>query len=281
MITIVTVCHNSSMLLVDYIGSFLEHHGRPQDRESIEFVFVENSQDDRTEIHARKLRTCGFNSKVVYMENKGFGSGCNVGARASSGDILIFANPDIRFLSNLSETEEDFRQHVWGTVRQLNDENRVYAFDLLPDFRNFLTEVLRVHNFIHILKPLRGFAYPVGSFMFVQKNLFEESGGFDERFFLYFEEAELSRRLLRLAGPATYLEKASIWHKGLGTQPNSRFALEEDARGFVTYCEVTGQDWLIARRIQTMRLLSPLSKTASIRVQMIRAAWQENVAARE
>jgi hypothetical protein len=269
------------MLLVDYIGSFLEHHGSPEDRESIEFVFVENSQDDRTEIHARKLRTCGFNSKVEYMENKGFGAGCNVGARAASGDILIFANPDIRFLSNLLEAEEDFRQHYWGTVRQLNDDNRVYAFDLLPDFRNFLTEVLRVHHFIHALRPLRRFAYPIGSFMFVDKDLFEKSGGFDERFFLYFEEAELSCRLLRLVGPATYLEKISIWHKGLGTQPSSTFALKEDASGFATYCEVTGQEWLITRRIQTMRLLSPMSKTASMRAQMIHAAWQERVAARE
>lgn len=235
----------------------------------IEFIFVENSGDPKVENHASRLKSKGFATKVIYTENDGFGSGCNVGARAASGDILIFANPDICFLSDLSHALSGFRRYSWGTVRQLSDKNTVYAFDLLPEYRNIMTEVLRAHRFLHILPLIRRFVYPVGSFMFVKKDLFEASGGFNERFFLYFEEAELSRRLARLAGTAGYLAEVSIWHKGLGTQPSNAFAFAEDARGFLKYCEVTNQKKLIKKRMKTLRLLSFFSETARIRAKIL------------
>lgn len=273
-ISVITVCHNSKQLLTDYVDSFLGMH-RKSSQLGIEFIFVENSQDQGTEEHALKLRSAGLQANVYFMKNNGFGAACNLGAQAATGEVLIFANPDIRFLSDLAGAQESFRHPPWGTVRQVNDHNRVYSFDLLPEYRNLLTEALQIHRFMHALRPLRRFTYPVGSFMFVGKELFQRSGGFNERFFLYFEEAELSRRLVRLAGPASYLEDVSIWHKGLGTQPSRSFTLREEARGFVTYCAVTGQEHLVTKRIATLRRLSPFSETAQTRAKLIETAWKQ------
>ncbi len=275
MISIITVCHNSYRLLDTYVGSFLAQHETSISEEKVEFIFIENSADIRTEEHACRLREAGFSAEVIYSENRGFGAGCNVGADAARGDILVFANPDIEFTSNIQPLEEFFRDRHWGTVLQRDGRNRPYSFDLLPEHRGFLSEILRFHHYLHYFKPLLGNRlFPVGSFFVVHKEIFQSVKGFDERFFLYFEEAELSRRLTHLVGPPGFLRTVSISHKGLGTQPSTDFSFREEARGFLTYCRVTAQPELISRRSSVLRLLSLRSRIAGERAELIDELWQ-------
>ena len=275
MISIITVCHNSYRLLDDYVGSFLTQHATSASEGAIEFIFIENSGDLRTEEHASKLRDAGFNAGVCYSENRGFGAGCNVGAEAAQGDILVFANPDIEFTSSLLPLEAFFKDRHWGTVLQRDGKNRPYCFDLLPEHRSILSEILRIHHYLQYFKPLLGNRlFPIGSFFVVRKEIFQNVKGFDERFFLYFEEAELGRRLNHLVGPPDFLRTVSIFHNGLGTQPSTDFTFREEAKGFLTYCRVTAQPELISRRSAVLRLLSLRSRIAGERAQLIDELWK-------
>ena len=205
----------------DYVASFLEYNDASALDDKFEFVIIENSGDKLIEEHAQTLRDRGFTAKVEMTENRGFGAACNEGAALASGQLLVFVNPDIQFLTDLSPLEEFFNETRWGTIAQKRDAKSVYAFDLLPEFRNLATELVRVFRVAHRWEFLRRISYPIGSFFVVPRAEFLALEGFDERFFLYYEEAELSRRLQDRLGPPIYCNAVSILHEAFGTQSSA------------------------------------------------------------
>lgn len=266
-ISIVTVCHKSDRILEDYVSTFLQYHKN----DPIEFILVENSGDQKVERHAARLRRCGFPVKVVYTANDGFGTGCNRGADLAVGNILVFVNPDVQFQSNLAGLEKHLAYARWGTVKQLNNMGRVFSFDLLPEYHNVVTEGLKVYRHLHrFLRMIGRYVFPIGSFFAVDRALFQEVGGFDERFFLYYEEAELARRLHAAAGSPGFCDTMKVFHAGLGTQPSSEFAFEHEIRGLMTYCNVTAQHKIYSKRLRTLRFLSIWSTTAALRVSLMK-----------
>ncbi len=267
MISIITVTHNSYELMSDYVDSFLAHHSKGNALGQFEFIFIENSGDERIVEHTEKLQNAGFSARSELMENRGFGAGCNLGASLATGDILVFANPDLQFTSEIRELEAAFGTTNWGTVAQTGERGRIYAFDLLPEYRNILTELMRISRFCHRIKALQKYAYPVGSFMVVPRASFEASGGFDERFFLYYEEAELSRRLHAALGPPIFLPSVHVRHETFGTQTSSDFTFEQEAISMVKYADIIGRPELARKRVRMLRLLSYLSAKAGVRAE--------------
>lgn len=275
MISIITVCHNSGALLEQYVSSFLAHHDRPEDREIFEFILVENSGDNRTETHAGHLRESGFDAQVKMTENRGFGTGCNEGAALAKGDLIVLVNPDIVFTSSLAPLETAFSGNTWGTVLQKNPGRGLNVLDLRPEYRCLLSEITKVYRWLYRLKPLYRFAYPVGSFFVVQSASFSAVGGFDERFFLYYEEAELSRRLTARFGPPRLCREVTVLHEAGGTQPSSDFMLREEARGMVLYARIIGKTGLARRRLANLRLLARLRPALNGRAAALERALQE------
>lgn len=274
MISIVTVTHNSTKLLDAYVESFLAYNWESAGKGVIEFIFVENSGDRGIDVFANTLRGRGFDVRVLMVPNRGFGAGCNAGACAATGRILVFANPDIHFLSDIAPIDSLFSNSQWGTVRQERGSASVYSFDLLPEYRRFATELLRPGRFIHKVALARRFSYPVGAFMVVPRDAFLRAGAFDERFFLYYEEAELSRRLHSRLGPPIYAGSVSIFHDGFGTQKDSDFTLREEAKGFVTYASVTAQPALAEQQLRRLKRLAFVSRGAARRMGYLREEMQ-------
>jgi GT2 family glycosyltransferase len=60
----------------------------------------------------------------------------------------------------------------------------------------------------------------MGAFFFVRREVFEELGGFDERFFVYFEEVDFSLRAMRSGWRSMFLSDAQAFHSGAGTTEN-------------------------------------------------------------
>ncbi|MBM2294570.1 glycosyltransferase family 2 protein [Sulfitobacter pseudonitzschiae] len=272
MISVVTICHNSYDLLKHYSASFLEHHTSQEDRENIEIILVENSGDARTEEHARRLREAGFSTKVKMTENRGFGAGCNEGVAIADGELVVLVNPDIIFLTSLSSLEQAFGADDWGTAIQHNGDRGINALDLRPEYRSMLSEVARIYRWLYRWKPLYRFAYPVGSLFVVSRVAFDAVGGFDERFFLYYEEAELSRRLVAQFGPPKFCRSVEVLHEGGGTQPSSEFMMREEARSMVLYANIIGQPNLAQRRLAGLRQLARLRPALATRAAFLERA---------
>jgi len=89
MISIVTVTHQSSRHMTDYVSSFLSHH-TAEERRQVEFIVVENSADPSAELYVQQLRDAGCRATLKWTTNRGFGAGCNEGASLASGTVLAF-----------------------------------------------------------------------------------------------------------------------------------------------------------------------------------------------
>lgn len=258
MISIVTVCHNSGTLLAKYVQTFLTHHDSDEARAQFEFVLVENSGDAATQEHARKLEQHGFAAKFLQTENWGFGAGCNAGAALASGELLAFVNPDIEFAGSLAPLAGFFSTARWGGVLQAHGKMLTSPLSLRPEYRNLMTELAMVRRWLHWIKPLYTYAYPSGSFFVVPKDAFDAVGRFDERFFLYQEEVELSRRLVAHLGPPRICRDVTVQHEGGATQPSKDFMLRHEAISTVLYGQIIGDPGLARRRLGTLRMLRHL-----------------------
>jgi N-acetylglucosaminyl-diphospho-decaprenol L-rhamnosyltransferase len=268
-LSIVTVSHRSERHLKRYVESFLASgSGRGDAR--IEFVVVENSGQPETNGLLDPLRNAGFPVVFVQAENRGFGAGCNAGAARASGETLIFANPDLAFVDPLDAIDRQADARTWGTVMQQDGTGGSYAFDVLPEHKTVWGELRRRYRSFGPADAVWcNRLYPVGSFFVVAKGLFDAAGGFDERFFMYHEEAELSRRLHRIAGTPTLFEGIHVLHEAFGSETSRDSTLREETRGLLTYAQITGQRGILVTRALTQLLLSPISAGARRRVVLL------------
>jgi GT2 family glycosyltransferase len=62
----------------------------------------------------------------------------------------------------------------------------------------------------------------IGAFFLVRRAVFELNHGFDERFFVYFEEVDFSLRARRKGYSSYYLADTFLYHKGGGSSENVR-----------------------------------------------------------
>jgi N-acetylglucosaminyl-diphospho-decaprenol L-rhamnosyltransferase len=273
LISLVTVTHRSREKLRGYVDSFLQWHGRAEPGMQFEFIFVENSGDACIRQVVQPLADAGHVVTVRMTENLGFGNGCNDGAVLAKGELLVFVNPDLRFASSLAPLAVKVRDpNFWGTVAQLNGQHKMYAIDLLPEHKSWLFELLNGARWVNTWPAL--FAkkcYVVGSCLVMARSLYERAQGFNPNFFLYYEEAELARRLQAIAGTPSILHDIQVLHEGFGSHDVKERVFEHETDGFLTYCRVTNQPGLIGRRIRVLRVLSTVSSTCRLRLRLMLA----------
>lgn len=186
----------------------------PQER--LEIVVVENaSGDDSLEV----LRS--ITPPVVLVEsreNLGFAGGCNLGVRNSTGEYIGFLNNDAK------------PDPVWASaaVRRFESSARVGAVaSRVLDWDGELVDYIgsAMTWFGMGYKPFTAQTVPsryegpsrvlfgTGSAMFVRRSVFDELRGFDERYFMFFEDVDFGWRL-NLRGHVFAYEPASLaFHK--------------------------------------------------------------------
>ena len=62
----------------------------------------------------------------------------------------------------------------------------------------------------------------IGAFFLVRRSMFEELGGFDERFFVYLEDLDFSFRARQAVWRSYYLADARAYHKGGGSSEQAK-----------------------------------------------------------
>lgn len=188
---------------------------------------IDNSPTD-------ELRGICVNTNVKYIfnnKNLGFGAGHNIAIRKMQGETKysLILNPDIYFDNGVIEKLFGFMENNLdiGSVMPkvlYPDGSLQYLCRLLPlpsdlVFRKFNNkEVTHWVNYLskYELKfadytKMMDVPYLSGCFMFVRTNVFEKVGIFDERFFVYFEDVDLSRRIHKLYRTVYYPE-ATVYH---------------------------------------------------------------------
>ena len=201
-------------------------------------VVVDNASSDGSE---NVPEVAGLPVQVIRnSENRGFAAACNQGATESRADYLLFLNPDTRlFADSLAATiaflEKDGAGDVGICGIQLVDEEGKVSRSCarFPTLRTFVYRALgldklypgRFHG--HLMldwdhRQSREVDQVIGAFFLVRSALFARLGGFDERFFVYFEEADFSLRAARLGWKSYYLTAARAYHKGGGSSEQAK-----------------------------------------------------------
>ena len=196
-VTIITVHFKSSEVIHRMLKSLPD---------GCSVVVVDNSQCDPFALQSDRQ-----NVQVLRNpENLGFGAACNIGAKAAQTEFIFFLNPDTELLSGAIDallSASSTYQTAAGFNPQLRDDRgrRIHKHGsvLLSNFRRTGQGEKKGDHEILILS---------GSAIFVRKQVFFETGGFDENIFLYHEDDDLSLRL-QLHGKLMHIEDAVVIHR--------------------------------------------------------------------
>ncbi len=214
-IDIVIVNWNAGDMLRDCVQSVLDAGA---DRVS-RIIIVDNGSTDQS------LRLLPADRRILVIEageNLGFGRACNRGAALSDSRFILFLNPDTRvFATTLADTckfmdsPENSRVGVCG-VRLIEDSGSVQLHTTnFPTCLNIFTVSRFRTNFDHLSD--RQVSHVIGAFYFIRREVFNSLNGFDEGFFVYFEDLDLSYRVRQKGWGIFYLASVAAYHRGGGT----------------------------------------------------------------
>jgi len=169
---------------------------------------------------------------VRNAENRGFAAACNQGAAGSKADYVLFLNPDTRlFPETLTRTVAFLERPDSGDIGicgiRLVDahDNSVVAGAHFPTVRSYVGQAFGLDRLIPASFPpllisiadgdtTRDVDQVIGAFFLVRRQVFESLGGFDERFFVYFEEVDFSLRARQRGFRSVCFAEATAVHHG-------------------------------------------------------------------
>jgi GT2 family glycosyltransferase len=172
---------------------------------------------------------------IINTQNKGFGFACNQGSKWGTSEYILFLNPDVTLFSDslsipISFLESYINQSIGILGIQMINQNgtihrNVARFPTPTSlfYQMFGVDRLWPHQFPpHFMTDWAHLDSRVvdqvpGSFFLVRRSLFEKLHGFDERFFMYFEDLDFAYRA-RMGGWVNYyLSNVKAFHHGGGT----------------------------------------------------------------
>jgi hypothetical protein len=215
---------NDIEMLKEVISSFLNT------RFNVHLFLIDNSPTDELKILITDSRISYFHNPA----NPGFGASHNIAIEKSieiQPDYHLVLNPDIYFESGVLEKLVDFMDknnevgHVMprieypnGDIQYLCKTNPTF-FDLfargfMPSFlKNFFKTRMdsyeyKDHDYNNIIYDI---PYLSGCFMFLRTSTMKKVGYFDDKIFMYLEDADLTRRFLEVSRTA-YYPTATVYH---------------------------------------------------------------------
>lgn len=232
-----------SVILVNFRGAddTLEaiRHLRDLDwpAERLEIVVVENASGDDS---LEKLRAGAPGVTLIESaKNLGFAGGCNLGVARSHGEYVAFLNndarPDAQWVSAAVRAFESGARvgAVASRVLDWEGENVDYMGSALTWFgmgyKPFTGEPIP-----KIADPSRDVLFGTGSAMFVRRDVYDILGGFDESYFMFFEDVDLGWRLNLLGWRFRYEPASLAYHKHHASMSSygshkERYLLERNA----------------------------------------------------
>lgn len=183
--------------------------------------------------------------------NVGFGAACNLGARLGSAPYILLLNPDTRVETDTIPSAVAFMQSVEGVrytacgIKLYDERGKIQRHCArIPEMRSLVGEAtglcvllpkifppILMSEFDHL--DSRDVPHVIGAFYLVRRGAFEQISGFDEDFFVYFEDLDLSKRLQDKGGRIRYLAEVQCFHRGGGTSDQikaMRLALSMESR---------------------------------------------------
>ncbi|AMY14997.1 glycosyltransferase [Limosilactobacillus reuteri] len=197
--------YNNIISIVKQINNFVVNLSK-------EIIVIDNTEPSHKNSEKIRIIESQNDTKVISMNgNVGFGKANNLAFKVSKGSYFITINPDILFHEDSISKIIDYMNHnpnIGAVIPKLVDKNH----KLLPVYRRNITlwdiitryinpfGIFNKRRYFHIMKDKdydKPFNVPFaqGSFLVVRANIFKKIHGFDERYFMYLEDADLCRKI--------------------------------------------------------------------------------------
>ena len=202
LISIIIINYRQKNLLHDCVKSIYgEFQSNPY-----EVIVINNSPEENIYFLQDEYK----NLKIIKNENQGFAQANNLGVGHSKGNYLLFLNCDTfikndflkDLISNFKEKEfgaaglrlqnpdGSFQLSFWKENTFFNEISNKKAEKLFKEKNtNYINQISDSHNSVTPVEWVSGAA------LFIRKNIFYEIGGFNEKYFLFYEDADLCKRL--------------------------------------------------------------------------------------
>lgn len=229
MLSVISVNYNSSALLKECLFSIVS----AVEDIPVEFIVIDSGSCEEDVNALRRLE--GENVKVVLSrENIGYARAVNTGIKNAAGDFILITNPDVLYKPNsikkMLDALKEFPRCGAVGPKTWWDKQMTFMFphsELFTPYRMVRTELINVsRTFRHMIlrrwlkkalkywlseKPLRQEMLSGGCIM-TTRRILDITGGFDEAFPLYFEDADWCLRVQKAGLRLYMIPDANVIH---------------------------------------------------------------------
>lgn len=213
-LSIIIVTYNSQKDILNCLSSIFETSDIP--REAIDIIVIDNSSKE-VFIETEELIISQYGTEINIIHNSkngGYGQGNNFGIQNAKAEVICIVNPDVIFLKpifqealNMFNVNERLAM-IGG--KQFGGGDISYWIRPEYDFFLFTAPISKILNKFNIY--LQKYFYLSGALLFVSKTKFLEIGGFDEKMFMYCEEADITKRFLQKNYETSYRKDFHYQH---------------------------------------------------------------------
>jgi GT2 family glycosyltransferase len=195
------------------------------DRFTMETIVIDNqSNDGRIEEFGNLFPSISF---IENTGNNGFANGCNTGAAIAKGNYLFFLNPDTIISENaiyeLWLNASNYKDVGIFCCTQINETNKKYnEIRFFPSLTTLFGPFRALFKLInnqtikanyHPDKPIVYPDWATGAVIFLSRDWFDKVRGWTEKYWLYFEDVDLCKKVQNHGGKIGLIRSSFIIHK--------------------------------------------------------------------
>ncbi len=235
-LSVIILSYNTKRLTEECLSSLLNSLSKIKGLK-IEIIVVDNGSTDGSD---EMLKNFKFKNSIQFKliinkTNAGYPKGNNQALKLAQGKYVLFLNSDVLIdnvnFSNIINYLDKNQNIGVLTVKVLLSNktidpashrgfptiwNSICYFSGLEElFRNILrlNKIFGGYHLVHLnLQKIHEIDSPTGAFYLTRKKILEKLGGFDEDFFMYGEDLDLSYRIKKLGYMIVYYPLYQVIH---------------------------------------------------------------------
>ena len=207
---------------------------------SKEIIVVDNTEQEFFSSYIKDINKLKSLDNVIYIQNLknlGFGKANNIALSKARGKYFVICNPDILLIEDSFSKIVPYLEtnlNIGGIIPKLIDQQykiepvyrrNITLWDILIRYFNpgGIFNKRRAYHTMQDMDYSKSFKVPFGqgSFLVIRTSLMKELHGFDDRYFMYMEDADLCKRLNNLSVLEYFPDTSVIhlWQKGSHKNP--------------------------------------------------------------